>query len=57
MNSVIKVIIAIAWAVLLFLISAVVEQLIKWWLLKKMGVCPVCTRRGTYANAQNAQLV
>ena len=57
MNSVIKVLVAIAWAVMLFLLSAIVEQLIKSWLWKKMGVCPVCSRWGKYRNAEDAQIV
>ena len=57
MNTVSKVIIAVAWAVLLFLVSAVAEQIIKYLLWKKMGICPVCTRRGTYAHDEDAQLV
>jgi len=56
MNTVIKVLVAIAWAVLLFLVSAVAEQFIKYWLWKKMGVCPVCARGGTHANTEGAQL-
>ena len=59
MNSAIKVIVAIAWAVLLFIVSAVVEQVIKYWLWKSKGVCPVCSRFNTnsYVHAQDAQLV
>jgi len=58
MDTLAKVLLAILWAVLLFLVSAVVEQLIKMWLWKSHGVCPVCSSRGSsYTHAEDAQIV
>jgi len=57
-HTFVKVLLAILWAALLFAASAALEQLIKMWLWKSHGICPVCSGRGSsYAHAEDAQIV
>ena len=42
MHTLVKVLLALLWVVLLFAIATVGEQFIKMWLWKSHGICPVC---------------